>query len=169
MNGGPGPCAPCDWNARVELVHSRTFARRDFSRPSLLTQFRVNRDMEETPPAKPKTFFHRAAAFCLWAPLIGILLNVLCWVPGRAVHPPATRMDALADATVSAFVPVLGFLAGIVSLFGIRRYGRTGILWKALTGMTIFLLMIAMAIPALLKARDVARQRYEQRYGHPPP
>lgn len=156
--------------ASAVLTHSRIFAPRDFSRPALHTQIRLNRDMEETPPpAKPKTFFHRAATFCLWAPLIGILLNVFCWVPGRAAHPPATRMDALADATVSAFVPVLGFLAGVVSLFGIRRYGRTGILWKALTGMTIFLLMVGAAIPALLKARSAARQQYEQRYGHPPP
>ena len=121
------------------------------------------------PPAKPKTFFHRAATFCLWAPLIGILLNVFFWAPGRAAHPNETRMDALADASLSAFVPVMGFLAGIVSLFGIPRYGRSGILWKATTGMLIFLLMVLAVIPALLKAREVARQRYEQRYGHPPP
>ena len=126
--------------------------------------------MDNVPPAtKPKTFFHHAATFCLWAPLIGILLNVFCWGPGRAARPPQTRIDALADATVSAFVPVMGFLAGVVSLFGIRRYGKAGILWKAVTGMLIFLLMILALIPALLKARGVERERYEQRYGHPPP
>jgi Ca2+/H+ antiporter len=63
----------------------------------------------------------------------------------------------------------MGFLAGIVSLFGIRRYGKAGILWKALTGMLIFLVMVALAVPALFKAREKARQRYEQQYGHPPP
>jgi hypothetical protein len=65
-------------------------------------------------------------------------------------------VDALADATLTAFVPVVGFLAGVLSLFGIRRYGKSGILWKAATGMLIFLLMVLAAIPALLKAREVA-------------
>ncbi|HTH49445.1 MAG TPA: hypothetical protein VMB21_18150 [Candidatus Limnocylindria bacterium] len=114
-------------------------------------------------PESRKTFFHRAATFSLWAPLIGILVNLLM-IPGRVAHPPQTRMDALASATLSGFVPVLGFLAGAVALCGIPKYGRAGILWKALTGMLIFLLLIAATIPALLKAREKARTRYEMRY-----
>jgi hypothetical protein len=118
---------------------------------------------------QPRTFFHRAATFCLWAPFIGILLNVFVWVPGQATHPPQTRMDAAANATLTASVPVMGFFAGVVSLFGIRRNGTRGILWKAVVGMLIFVLMILAAVPAFLKSRERARQQYEQRYGHPPP
>src|SRR3954470_16925470 len=97
-----------------------------------------------TPEAAPRSFFHRAATFCLWAPLLGIILQVFCCGPGLATHPPHTQMDAVVNATFSGFVPVMGFLAGIVSLFGIRRYGKAGILWKALTGMLIFFVMVAL-------------------------
>jgi hypothetical protein len=78
-------------------------------------------------------------------------------------------VDALADATLTAAVPVLGVIAGIISLFGIRRHGSAGILWKTVTGLLIFALMVLVAIPPFLRARAVARQRYEQRYHHPPP
>ena len=130
-----------------------------------------NAMVDQTPLIEParKTFFHRAATFCLWAPLIGILLQVCCWGPGRSGRPNETQIEVLADATMAAFVPVIGFLAGVVALFGIRRHGKSGILWKAITGMLIFLLMVLAVIPALLKAREASRQRYEQRYGHPPP
>lgn len=73
-------------------------------------------------------------------------------------------MEALTNGILHGFVPIMGFLAGGVALFGIPRYGRAGILWKALIGMLIFLLMIAATIPALLKAREKARSRYEMRY-----
>jgi hypothetical protein len=49
-----------------------------------------------------------------------------------------------------------------------RRYGKAAILWKSATGLGIFALLFLAAIPAFLKAREAAHQRYEQRYGHPP-
>lgn len=115
-----------------------------------------------------KTFYHRAATFCLLAPFIGIVINFFGALD-RAQHPPQNRMELLADITVNAFVPVLGVLAGIISLFGIRSYGKTGILWKTVAGLLIFTLMVLAAIPSVMKARQISRQRYEQRYGHPLP
>lgn len=116
-----------------------------------------------------KSIYHRLATFCLLAPFIGVALNIVLWAPGRAQNPPQTRAEALADATVTAAVPVLGAMAGFISLFGIRRHGSVGILWKTVAGLAIFALMLLATIPPLLRAREAARQRYEQRYGHPPP
>jgi ABC-type transport system involved in cytochrome c biogenesis permease subunit len=126
-------------------------------------------DTKTTPATTThKTIYHRLATFCLLAPFIGVAINLLMPAP-RAEHPPQTRAEKLADATITAAVPVLGVIAGTISLFGIRRYGSSGILWKSVTGLLIFALMVLALIPPLLRAREAARQRYEQRYGHPPP
>jgi hypothetical protein len=86
----------------------------------------------------------------------------------RVSNPASTRMSALVTAFILGGIMVLGAALGIVALFGIRRHGRAGILWKSATGLGIFTLLFLAAIPAFLKAREAARQRYEQRYGHPP-
>jgi hypothetical protein len=122
-------------------------------------------DTTNPPPLKPKTFYHRAATFCLWSPFIGIIITFF----GRMSPPPQTSVEAAANATYNAAVPVLGFIAGIVALSGVKRHGSAGILWKAVTGMSIFLLMVLMAIPSFLKAKEAARQRHEQRYEQLPP
>jgi len=67
------------------------------------------------------------------------------------------------------YCAVLGVFAGIIALFGIRRHGAAGILWKAVTGLSIFVVLVLLAIPSCLKAKEISRQRYEQRYGHPMP
>lgn len=126
--------------------------------------------MEKPLPVLPKkTFCHRAATFCLWSPFIAIAWNVFIVIPGRNVHTSDTQTDAAANLFLAAFFPVLGILAGIIALFGIRRHGRTGILWKAVIGLSIFLLLALLAIPNFLKARQNAREQYEQQYGQPPP
>jgi hypothetical protein len=81
------------------------------------------------------------------------------WAPERIRNPPKTRAEAVADVIVTGAVPMLGVIAGIISLFGIRRHGSAGILWKAVSGLAIFLLMILAAIPSVLKARENARIR----------
>lgn len=117
---------------------------------------------------KKKTFFHRAATFCLCSPFIAIVWNVFIVIPGQNVHTSDAKIDAAANVFLALLVPVMGIFAGIISLFGMRRYGSTGILWKTVIGLSIFSLMALLAIPNFLKAREIARERYEQQYGQPP-
>lgn len=124
----------------------------------------INLINEMTPFSKKRTFFHFAATFCLCAPFIGIALNIFLWIPSQTAHPPHTQIDIAADMFLAAFVPVLGAVAGLVSLLGIPRYGRSGILWKAATGLFIFVFMVLVAIPNYLKAREVAHDRYQHLY-----
>jgi hypothetical protein len=65
-------------------------------------------------------------------------------------------------ASLSALFPLSGVVAGIISLFGIRRNGRAGILWKAVTGISIVVLLALALVPSVLAARERARQRFEQ-------
>ncbi len=127
--------------------------------------------METPPPILPKkkTFFHRAATFCLCSPFIAIAWNVFIVIPGQNVHTSDAQIDAAANFFLAALFPVLGIVAGIIALFGIRRHGRDGILWKTVIGLSIFAFMGFLAIPNFLKARETARERYEQQYGQPPP
>lgn len=126
--------------------------------------------METSPSilSKKKTLYHRAATFCLWSPLIAIVWNVLIVIPGQNVHTSDAQTDAAANLFLAAFFPVLGIIAGIIALLGIRRHGRAGILWKTVIGLSIFLLMALLAVPNFLKAKEIARERYEQ-HGQSPP
>jgi hypothetical protein len=117
---------------------------------------------------KEKTLYHRAATFCLWSPFISIVLHILM-IPGEVAHPPQTRIDAAVSAAYEAIVPVSGIIAGVISLFGICRHGTAAILWKTVIGLSIFVLMVLLATHDFLKAKEIARQRYEQQYGHPRP
>lgn len=51
---------------------------------------------------------------------------------------------------------LFGIIAGIVALCGISRYGRKGLLWPAVTGICIWLLLFGLALPAVLKVRKIA-------------
>lgn len=122
----------------------------------------------ETSPLRKKSIFHTLATLCLVSPLIAILLNVFVFGPNEAQHPSHTREEALAQATLVGLVPVLGILAGIISLFGMIRHGARGILWKAALGLLIYALLIVSAISTFNKIQEVARKRYEQQHGHSP-
>ena len=134
--------------------------------------------MPETPPPIPaaelavprrKNLFQTLATFCLISPLLAIVLNVALFGPNEAQHPSHTREEALAQAILVGLVPTLGILAGIVSLFGMIRHGARGILWKATLGLLIYAFLIVSAMYTFSKIQEVARKRYEQQHGHPPP
>ncbi len=54
---------------------------------------------------------------------------------------------------------LLGITAGCIALFGVRRYGRQGILWPAITGIGLWLLLFALAIPVFLQVKRIAEVR----------
>lgn len=131
--------------------------------------------MNATPPplpttAKPQnTFFHHAATYSVLAPFISVGVTILTFVARAGSPAPATRAEVLVSGLLSTFIILSGFVFGIVALFGIKRYGTAGILWKAVVGILIFVFLILSAIPPFFHAREKARERYEQMYGHPPP
>ncbi len=112
-------------------------------------------DSTDMPPASPTptSFFHKAAIFCVWSPLIAIFVTFM--MPQAPAH---SREEALANAMVAGIVPVAGIVAGLVALLGIRKHGKTGILWKSVAGLLTWALLAGAAIPAFLMVRDKARE-----------
>jgi hypothetical protein len=119
-------------------------------------------------PTSRMNIYHRLATFCLLAPFIGVAINFLL-LAENPEHLPQTREQALACAFLIGAAPVLGVFAGAISLLGIRKHGSASILWKTMTGLAIFALMVLAVVPPLLKTIKAAREQHEQRYGHPPP
>jgi acyl carrier protein len=78
-----------------------------------------------------------------------------------------SRFEAAGNALVLGGIMLAGAVSGVVSLLGIRRYGRAGILGKAVTGLAVFTLTILAAIPSLHRAQELARKRHEQLYAQP--
>lgn len=111
-----------------------------------------------TPPPLPahyarNSFFHSAATISIFAPLFAIGFNVL----GRAaLGPNESGIPVLIVSTVAALSLLTGIIAGIVALFGIPKYGRKGILVKALCGILIPIILTGLAIPAIVMARGKA-------------
>lgn len=98
----------------------------------------------------------RALAMYSWVSVfVGIGLNLT--MIGIAGSGP-TREMALAQAIVAGFAPVTGLLAGIIALFSILKYGRKGLLWPALSGICVWLLLAVLAFPAFNAARRKALQ-----------
>ncbi len=123
------------------------------------------------PAAAPrkKNIFHTLATFCLVSPLIAIVLNIVLFGPNEAQHPSHTREEALVQAVLVGLVPMLGILAGIISLFGMIRHGARGILWKAALGLLIYAFLIVSAISTFNKVQEAARKRYEQQHRYSSP
>jgi hypothetical protein len=128
----------------------------------------MENDVSPARPAKRKNFFHHAATFCLCSPFIAILWNVILVVPSQRASAPVppgsydAQINAAANLVLAAFIPLLGIVAGTISLFGIRRQGAAGIVWKTATGLSIYVLLLLLAIPNFIRAKNIANQRYAQ-------
>jgi hypothetical protein len=133
-----------------------------------LISFMENRPPPLPSPTRPqKSFYHYAATYCLLAPFTAIAVNIFVHV-ATIDTPPTTRIEALVPLIFPILIILSGVIFGIISLFGIRKYGRAGILWQAVAGILIVVFLALAAIPNVVRAREKSRQRYEQIYGHPP-
>lgn len=61
--------------------------------------------------------------------------------------------------TIALLMICVGFLLGIVMLAGIPKFGKEGILKHALLGVALNGLMLAIAIPNFINARNAAIQK----------
>jgi hypothetical protein len=111
------------------------------------------------PSERRNSIFHQAATASAFAPLIAVGLTVLSSVGRTGLDPQSQRPFALIVAIVSSIIILIGLICGTVALFGIPRYGKKGILAKALSGIIIPLLLSALAVPNFLAARAQALKR----------
>jgi hypothetical protein len=92
---------------------------------------------------RKKSFVFQAAKASLFAPFIAFGLNVIVVVGNVLInglaHPSANALKITLKITITLFVlfTVSGFILGIVSLFGVRRHGKKGILGYAIAGILL--------------------------------
>jgi hypothetical protein len=103
--------------------------------------------METTPSTKP--FAHQAAKLSWVCPLILVVINIFA----KQVASPLI-IDLLALLLIA-----VGFVFGIIALFGIPKHGPKGILGPALAGLVINGLLIFIFITNFMAARAKAQQQ----------
>lgn len=116
-----------------------------------------------SPPAR--SFPRQAATFSLYAPFAAIGLNIALQQTVRG-----SRAAMLVLGLTSTLLILLGFIFGIMALAATRRHGRQGIFGKSIAGICInglLILLMLLSIPGLIRAaeraRELQRQRMEQR------
>lgn len=73
-----------------------------------------------------------------------------------ATGQSASQGSRFISAILVGSLALIGVIAGIVALCGIRHYGRKGLLWPAVTGICLWLLLFGLALPVFLKVRNIA-------------
>jgi hypothetical protein len=98
------------------------------------------------PPAK-KPFAFQAAQASVLAPLISIGIGIIVNV---GLGNQTTPMATIIIGSLCTLLIASGFILGISALFGVRRYGRKGILGRAIVGIVINgLLLIFMGLAVM--------------------
>jgi len=116
-----------------------------------------------TPPPLPNhpttnSFFHKAATGSLFAVPLSIALNIVSGATTAQLDPEMRRLVSMVVGIFAGVLLLLGLIAGVIALCGIPKYGTKGILWKALVGTVLPLLLVVLAIPAVMGAAERARQ-----------
>lgn len=128
---------------------------------------------QATPPPLPdaaptgNSFARQAAWFSLLAPFVAIGVNI---VGQQAVQGNGAGMIVLGGA--GTLLILLGFVFGVVALFGMKKQGKKGILGKALAGVCIngvILFLMLIAIPTFIRAARHAREMPPQSAEQSPP
>lgn len=121
-----------------------------------------------TPPPLPNhspanSFFHKAATVSLFAVPLSIAVNMVSGAGTAQFDPEMRRLVILVVGILAGVIMLLGLVAGVVALCGIPKYGKKGILWKALVGTVLPLFLVVLAIPAVMGATERARQLRERK------
>jgi hypothetical protein len=109
-------------------------------------------------------FARQAATFSIAAPIVAIALN---WFSREAVR--GNRIGMMIVGCTVILLILSGFVLGIVALVQMKKDGREGVLGKAIAGVCINGLLIALmlvAIPVFIlaveHAKEIQRQRQEE-------
>jgi ABC-type molybdate transport system permease subunit len=120
-------------------------------------------------PLAKKPFAFQAAQASLLAPLfsvgVGVVVNV-------GMGNQATPLAKLITGCLSVLLILSGFILGIVALLGTRRYGKKGIMGRAVAGICINGVIIAfmiISIPTYMKAAERAKEMQRQKMEHQQP
>jgi hypothetical protein len=85
--------------------------------------------------------------------VLSVALNVILMAGGVSAH---SREAALVQGSIAIIFLISGVICAIVALYSIPKYGTKGLLWPALSGIVIWVLLIVLAIPSFLLARNKA-------------
>ena len=126
-----------------------------------------------TPPPLPsakKPFAFQAAQASLLAPVFSIGVSIFVNGGGSQLSPTVR----IITGSVCILFFLLGFIFGIIALAGVRRYGKKGIFGRAIAGICINGILIAVmiiSIPMMKKmaerAKEIQKQKMEQQQTQP--
>lgn len=126
------------------------------------------------PPPLPnakKPFAFQAAQASLLAPLTAVGVSI---VVNAGMGNQASPLVKIITGSLCVLLIVLGFVFGIVALFGVRRHGKKGILGRAIAGIAIngviiafMIISIPMYMKAAERAKEMQRQKMEQQQAQP--
>ena len=114
------------------------------------------------PSSHQKPFAAQAAQASLLAPLTAVGVSIVVNV---GMGNQASPLVKIITGSLCVLLIVLGFVFGIVALSGARRHGRKGILGRAIAGVCIngiLIALMAVSIPGFIKMAERANQMRQQ-------
>ncbi len=110
-----------------------------------------------TPPPLPKysattSLFHKAATASILAVPLSIAITMFTGAGTARFDPETRRVISMVIGIISGVILIMGLVAGVIALFGMSKYGTKRILWKAVVGTVMPVLLILLAIPAVMGA-----------------
>jgi UPF0716 family protein affecting phage T7 exclusion len=131
--------------------------------------------MKPPPIPADNSLARQVAGYCLLSPLVAtgmsLALNATLHGPSESISKPVRA----AFAAILCAILITGFIAGIVALCLMKPHGQRGILVRALTGLILNTLVIAMALTAIqdrgrlserAKDRAQAAQQFQETLKH---
>jgi hypothetical protein len=116
-----------------------------------------------TSDSRGRNIFQRLAHTSWVAPLCAIGMGAIILVAQGGTAGPASRIQSI----VGPALILLGVVSGVIALAGMGKVGRRGILFPALIGTTVSLVLVGMAImPFLMRSKPSVLQPLVHANGH---
>lgn len=111
------------------------------------------------PPGK-KPFAIQAAQASMWAPLVAVGVS---FAVNAGMANQLTPAAKIITGSVCTLLIVFGFALGVIALFGVRCHGSKGILGRAIAGVCINGILIAVIVTTIVSfMNSSARTRIDQ-------
>lgn len=109
-------------------------------------------------------FAQQAAKASLFAPLIAIVVNLF-----TIQIKQDSKSAALIITTTCSLMIIAGLIFGIIALFGIRKHGKTGILWRSILGLLLNGFLIVSALLVFQSLSNIKKKLKTPQYSFSPP